>query len=200
MKFRIAITLVLFALSLVQVQGQLLDRAALDSVRTFRSLDRAMKDPALVYRLDLSSSKLKVVPEELRMFPNLNALDLSGNKLKALPDWMAELQHVQEFRASKNKFVDYPEVVCKWVHLKRLDLSRNALTGLPKCMGDLVELVSLDLWSNDLADFPEDIEHMKELRFLDLRAIQFEQDEMDRIQELLPKAKIWFSPPCNCGM
>jgi hypothetical protein len=38
------------------------------------------------------------------------------------------------------------------------------------------------------------------LRFLDLRAIMFEQPEMDRIQELLPKAKVYFSQPCNCGM
>jgi hypothetical protein len=28
----------------------------------------------------------------------------------------------------------------------------------------------------------------------------FEQPEMDRIQELLPKAKVYFSQPCNCGM
>jgi hypothetical protein len=91
-------------------------------------------------------------------------------------------------------------VICRLEHLKRLDLSRNALTGLPACMGKLKELISLDLWSNDLADFPEEIEGMTALRFLDLRAIQFEQPEMDRIQELLPRAKVFFSQPCNCGM
>ena len=47
---------------------------------------------------------------------------------------------------------------------------------------------------------PEQVKDMPALRFLDLRAIMFEQDEMDRIQELVPKAKVYFSPPCNCGM
>ncbi len=41
---------------------------------------------------------------------------------------------------------------------------------------------------------------MDALRFMDLRNIQFEQPEMDHIQELLPRAKIFFSQPCNCGM
>jgi Leucine-rich repeat (LRR) protein len=107
---------------------------------------------------------------------------------------------LQELRVSRNKLVQFPEVICRLEHLKRLDLSRNALTGLPACMGKLKELISLDLWSNDLADFPEEIEGMTALRFLDLRAIQFEQPEMDRIQELLPRAKVFFSQPCNCGM
>jgi Leucine-rich repeat (LRR) protein len=93
-----------------------------------------------------------------------------------------------------------PLVICSLRHLKRLDLSRNAITGLPACIGNLSKLVSLDLWSNDIAEVPEEIKDLEELRFLDLRAIMFEQPEMDRIQELLPKAKVYFSQPCNCGM
>lgn len=190
----------LIMLMVLPAKAQLLDEVALDSVRTFRSLERAMKDPAAVQRLDLSGGKLKVVPEELRQFVNLNALDLSGNKLKELPTWLGELAYLQELRVSKNKLESTPLVICSLRHLKRLDLSRNAITGLPACIGTLSKLVSLDLWSNDIAEVPEEIQQLEALRFLDLRAIMFEQPEMDRIHELLPKAKVYFSQPCNCGM
>lgn len=181
-------------------QAQLLDALALDSVRTFRSLEKALENPDQVYRLDLSGQKLKEVPEGVFQLKNLNALDLSNNKLKELPERLQELKHMQEFRASRNKLTEVPKSICRFIHLKRLDLSRNALTALPKCVGALHELVSLDLWDNDLADFPEEMANMRALRFMDLRAIQFEVPEMEHLQSLLPSTKIFFSQPCNCGM
>jgi len=189
----------LFMITMGTLHAQLLDAVALDSMRTYRSLDRALKEPELVYRLDLSGEKLKTFPEELYLLKNLNALDLSGNKLKELPARLGEFIYMQEFRASKNKLKKFPEAVCKWVHLKRLDMSRNALDSLPPCMGRLKELMSMDLWDNDLAGFPDELSSMKALRFLDLRAIQFDEPEMERIQRLLPSAKVYFSQPCNCG-
>jgi leucine-rich repeat protein SHOC2 len=196
---RVLLLLLLAAMGSLPVQGQLLDRLALDSVRTFRSLDRALKNPEAVYRLDLSGQKLKQVPEEIRQFTNLNALDLGRNKIKALPPWFGELVHMQELRLARNRLVEFPVSICAMVHMKRLDMSRNALVGLPPCIGRLTELVSLDLWSNDLVDFPEEMENLKALRYLDLRAIQFEQPEMDHIEQLVPRAKVQFSAPCNCG-
>lgn len=181
-------------------QAQLLDALALDSVRTFRSLEKALQNPDQVYRLDLSGQKLKEVPEGVFQLKNLNALDLSNNKLKELPERLQELKHMQEFRASRNKLTEVPKSICRFIHLKRLDLSRNALTALPKCVGALHELVSLDLWDNDLAEFPEEMANMQALRFMDLRAIQFEVPEMEHLQSLLPSTKIFFSQPCNCGM
>lgn len=179
--------------------AQLLPQTTLDTVRTFRSLERALQHPDSVYRLDLSRQKLKQVPEEVRQFKNLNALDLGRNKLKELPGWMNELRYLQEFSAGRNKFTAIPNAVCQWKHLKRLDMHRNRIEGLPKCMGGLKELFSLDLWSNDLGDFPDEISGMKALRFMDLRVIQFSDKEMNHITSLLPAVKIYFSQPCNCG-
>lgn len=196
-------TLLLLALLLPaapRLAAQLLTQAQLDSLPTYRSLQRALAEPEKAFKLDLSKQKLRAVPEELRMLRNLNALDLSGNRIKEFPAWMGELQSMQEFRASRNKLTEVPAAICKWRGLKRLDLSRNGITGLPKCMGQLKQLVSLDLWDTDLADFPKELQGMDALRFLDLRNIQFSQQEMDEIQELLPRVKIQFSQPCNCGM
>lgn len=183
---------------LLGARAQLLTIAALDTVHTYRSLEKAMKEPDKVYRLDLSKTKLKEVPD-LRMFKNLNALDLSQNKLKTIPAWLGEMKLIQELRISKNKIETFPEAICKLTHLKRLDVSRNAITGLPKCMGGLKELVSLDAWDNDLADFPAQLSGMESLRFLDLRNIMFELPEMEHIEGLFPQAKVHFSAPCNCG-
>ena len=200
MKFPAIILLLLLIATSIDLRAQLLPQTTLDTIKTYRSLESALREPDMVYRLDLSKEKLKVVPEELKQFKNLNALDLSNNKLKELPTWIGDFQYLQEFRAAKNKLVDFPIGICELKELERLDLSQNALTGLPACIGRLNQLVSLDLWSNDLAEFPDEMEGMKALRFMDLRVIQMEQPDMDRIQDLLPKAKIYFSQPCNCGM
>ncbi|MBS1570679.1 MAG: leucine-rich repeat domain-containing protein [Bacteroidetes bacterium] len=194
-------TAVIIALlfAVMAAQAQLLPQTALDTVRTFHSLERALQHPDSVYRLDLSHKKLKQVPEEIRRLKNLNALDLGRNKLRDLPGWMNELRYMQEFSAGRNKFTQIPNTVCQWKHLKRLDLHQNHIEGLPACMGNLKELFSLDLWSNDLGEFPDEISGMKALRFLDLRVIQFSDKEIDRISNLLPSVKIFFSQPCNCG-
>lgn len=195
-----ALLLLTLLLAAPRLAAQLLSQAQLDTLPTYRNLQRALAEPEKVYRLDLSKQKLRVVPEQVRTLRNLNALDLSGNRIKELPAWMGELQSMQEFRASRNKLTEFPAAICKWRGLKRLDLSRNGITGIPKCMGQLKQLVSLDLWDTDLADFPKEIAGMDALRFLDLRSIQFSQREMDEIQELLPRTNIQFSQPCDCGM
>ena len=181
------------------VRAQLLPQTTLDSVRTYYSLESALKDPEHVYRLVLAHKKLKEVPASIATLKNLNALDLGRNKLKELPEWLGDLQYMQEFSAPKNKFQSMPLVLCQWKHLKRLDLHQNEIPGLTACMGDLKELMSIDLWSNDLEDFPDELSGMTALKFMDLRVIQFDQTEMDKIEQLLPRTKIFFSQPCNCG-
>ncbi|MBK7943600.1 MAG: leucine-rich repeat domain-containing protein [Flavobacteriales bacterium] len=93
--------------------AQPLPQSTLDTVRTYRSLERALAEPMQVYRLDLSKQKLKAVPEELRRLPNLNALDLGRNKLKELPAWFTDLAHLQELTLSGNKLVAFPEVILR---------------------------------------------------------------------------------------
>ena len=69
------LVLSILLLSAVTLRAQLLDPVALDSVRTYRDLERALREPLLVQRLDLSGAKLKSFPEAIRQLPNLNALE-----------------------------------------------------------------------------------------------------------------------------
>lgn len=191
--------LFVFLLCSLPAAAQLLDAPGLDSVRTFTSLERALKDPLSVFRLDLSGQKLKAVPEDVRQFKNLNMLDLGKNKLNALPEWLAELPHLQEVYLGRNKFTTFPAVLCKHVHLKKIVASQNEIDGLPPCIGGLEKLVVLDLWSNDIGALPAEAENLKALRFLDLRVIEMNAEEQAAIQELVPWATTYFSTPCNCG-
>jgi Leucine-rich repeat (LRR) protein len=106
---------------------------------------------------------------------------------------------MQEFSAGQNKLAEVPQAVCQWKELKRLDLHKNALEGLPACMGALTKVEVLDLWSNDLGEYPDELSGMASVKFIDLRVIQYDQEEMERITTLFPRAKIYFSEPCNCG-
>jgi Leucine-rich repeat (LRR) protein len=107
---------------------------------------------------------------------------------------------MQEFSAGQNKFEQVPTAICQWKQLKRIDLHKNALKGLPACMGALDKVEVMDLWSNDLGEFPEELSGMSSVKFIDLRVIQYDQEEMDHIASLFPKAKIYFSESCNCGV
>ena len=106
---------ILFVLGISDVNGQLLDALALDSVRTYTSLEKALLEPDMAYRLDLSGKKLKELPEEIRDLKNLNALDLGNNKLKVVPEWLGELKNLQELRIAKNRLVDFPVVICELI-------------------------------------------------------------------------------------
>ncbi len=180
-------------------QAQLLEPPALDSVRTFTSLEKALKDPLSVFRLDLSGDRLKVLPEDVRKFKNLNSLELRNNKLKELPEWIGELEFLQEIDLGHNKLEVFPAAVCKLKHLKKLVASQNEIPSLPGCIGGLEKLVVLDLWSNDIGALPPEAENLKALRFLDLRVIQMNEEEQAAIRELVPWATMYFSNPCNCG-
>jgi leucine-rich repeat protein SHOC2 len=196
--FRLAIFLLALCKASAGV-AQLLAADALDSTRIYTSIASALQDPKAVHRLDLRGQNLRELPADLAQCTNLNVLVIDKNRLRTLPVWLGTLVHMQVFSAAHNKLDTLPDWMCQWTQLRRLDLSRNALTALPACLGRLKQLATLDLWSNDLYTFPKELGGMEALREMDLRAIQFEQEEMDRLARLLPRTKIHFSPACNCG-
>ena len=55
------------------------------------------------------------------------------------------------------------------------------------------------MWSNNLQHISENIKFLTKLKELDLRVIIFSNEEKDRIQSLIPNAKVYFSNSCNCG-
>ena len=181
------------------LQAQLLDEAALDTMRTYRSLESAMKHPAEVYKLDLSGQKLKELPKEIVQCKNLNVLILDKNKLTRLPNELKQLQYLQRVSINKNKLDQWPLCLTELPELRELSMNRNLIPGVPNEIRKNQKLERLDLWSNDLMYFPTEMDELLNLKWMDLRVIQMNEETQQRIQSYVPKARIEFDPACNCN-
>ena len=177
---------------------QLLDSAQFHSATIYTNLNEALKNPEIVYRLNLSRKKLKIFPMEILKFKNLQELDLSKNKFDSLPEQIGLLTNLQILNVSGNKLIYLPDSIGELKNLKKISGSRNSLIALPKRIGDCENLEILDLWENDLTTFPEELSKLKKLHWMDLRVILIDDNMQEHIRQLVPKAKVFFSPSCHC--
>jgi Leucine-rich repeat (LRR) protein len=183
----------------VYAQGQLLDSLTLDTLTAYTSLEAALKDPDKVIRLELRRKHLKAFPKEIFQFKNLQYLDLSKNDIEEIPAEIAQLTDLQYFSISKNELTTLPPQIGELKHLFYLNVNQNNLSSLPPQIGQLESLKNMDLWSNNIDKFPDEIRNLKELRILDLRVILIPDQEQERVQAMLPWAKVYFSPYCKCS-
>lgn len=195
--------LLLFALAVYSLtsfaQEELLDSVSLAVYQEYTDLDEALKNPDNVVKLTLRKKKYKVFPRELFKFKNLQYLDLGKNALKELPDSIVQFKKLQYLIVSKNELERLPVNIGKLKTLKYLNINQNNLVNLPYSIGELEDLEYADMWSNNLEYFPESLKGLKSLKVLDLRNILISKEKQDQLQAVLPKTKIYFSPPCNCG-
>ncbi|MFH1004485.1 MAG: leucine-rich repeat domain-containing protein [Bacteroidota bacterium] len=179
--------------------AQMLDSASLANSLVFTSLEEALQNPEKVYRLNLRKKKLKIFPVDILKFINLQELNLSKNRLKELPKELGEFSNLQILNVSCNKLSNLPNSIGKLKNLKKIIAFKNNLTSLPIQIGELEKLEVLDIWSNDIEFFPDELAKLKNLKFFDLRVILLNDEEQERIREMLPNTKIYFSPSCKCA-
>jgi Leucine-rich repeat (LRR) protein len=179
-------------------QTALLDSLTLDTLTAITSISDAMKDPDKVIKLELRKKRLKTFPKEIFQFKNLQYLDLSKNNIVEIPASISELKNLQVLILSKNEIETLPKEIGSLKMLQIFNVNQNDLTSLPPEIGDLTNLKNMDLWSNNVDKFPTEIRNLKNLLVLDLRVILIPDAEQDRLQALLPKTKIYFSPYCKC--
>ncbi|MDQ3047461.1 MAG: leucine-rich repeat domain-containing protein [Bacteroidota bacterium] len=187
-----------FCSSAVSAQSRLLDSLTLDTLRSFTSLEEALKNPDKVIKLELRRKKYKTFPKEIFKFRNLQYLDLSKNSIAEIPPEIEQLKDLQYFSISKNGLEEFPAQMGELSNLYYLNANQNNLTGIPVSFGKLSKLKNLDLWSNNIERFPEELKYMKSLMVMDLRVILIPDAEQDRIQAMLPHTKVYFSPYCKC--
>lgn len=169
-----------------------------DSAYVYRSLSVALANPDQVYRLNLSKHKLKIFPPDIFKLKNLVDLDLSHNRLDSLPKEIELMTNLQRLNLSSNNLTQLPDEIGRLSSLMYLDLNRNQIEDLPVSIGNLQNLEVLELWDNELNTIPEEISKCKKLKVLELRGILFSDEEHTRIDSLLPDAKVYLSPSCNC--
>ena len=181
-------------------QDQELPGYSRPTYKVYKSLSAALANPDSVYILDLRGKKLTEFPVEVYKLPHLLVLDLSRNKIKTLPDEISKMESLEELDLSGNKISVLPASIGDFKWLKKLALNRNTLITLPSSIGDLTTLEFLELWDNELEDLPEEIKNLKKLRILELRGILFSEEQQTRFRELVPNARVYMSPSCNCKL
>ena len=198
-KFSFKICLVL-ALSLFfkASNAQLLDSLALDTLTPFTSIQEAIKSPDAVIKLILRKQHLKTFPKEILLFKNLQYLDLSKNDIKEIPDGIGVLNNLQYFACYKSGVERLSPDIGKLSNLLYLNLNQNEIEVLPPQIGNLEKLEILDLWSNNLGEYPPSLSNLKSLKVLDLRAILMTDELQNKVEAMLPKAKVYMSPSCRC--
>jgi leucine-rich repeat protein SHOC2 len=198
-KISVVCLCMLFApLTKLAAQVSLLDSLTLDTLTAFTSLKEALKDPDKVIKLELRKKKLKTFPKEIFQFKNLQYLDLSKNSITEIPAEIGGLKSLQMLIMSKNELETLPKEIGELKMLQYLNVNQNEISSLPPQVGSLTSLKNFDLWSNNVDKFPTEMKNLKNLLVLDLRVILIPDAEQERVQGLLPKTKIYFSPYCKC--
>lgn len=112
----------------------LLGSTSLVAQRTFYSLEAAMRAPAEVEYLDLSSARVQFWPHNLHKLRNLRWLSLSGSTVADLPDALFRLPRLQHLDLSHLQFQgkererlpkqQLPKSISKASQLRYLNLSK----------------------------------------------------------------------------
>lgn len=199
MKKSFVIVLMIFGY-LVNAQEELLDSITIATYQEYTDLKAAIEDNDKVVKLSLRKKKLKSFPMEILEMKNLQFLDISKNDIKELPDSIVKLKKLQFFICSKTGLERVPTNFGELTNLKYLDLSQNEIAVLPYSIGGLTLLEYADFWDNNLDEFPSTMKDLVSLRKMDLRNILISKTKQESLQQQLPKTKIYFSPPCNCGL
>lgn len=177
----------------------LLDSVTLDTMIGFTSLQEALKQPEKVVKLVLRKQKINQFPPEIWQFPNLQYLDLSKNEIQEIPDSIHAFKNLQVLHLSRNSIEYMPRTIGDLANLRILEVNQNDLYLIPPQLGKLQKLEVLDLWDNNISRFPEELKQLSDnLKVLDLRSILINFENQERLRKMLPKTKIYMSPPCKC--
>lgn len=194
------LNLFLAIICFTNVEAQVFDYKALDTLPELTLEQALKKDPLTVYKLTLKKTKLIDLPESILAFKNLQSLDISKNKFSHFPVLIFKYTYLQKLDISDNKIKTIPIEIGTLIYLKQFIANQTDIATLPVEIGKLKELVYLDIWGTNIASFPEEIQQLNEtLNEIDMRVIMMSDAEHKKIKELLPNTKIHFSKSCNCG-
>lgn len=185
---------------LIPAQAQLLSPVELQDQPIYTSLDEALKNPEQVYRLKLKGEKKwDTIPDRLFQLTKLQELTIVRCGLMQVNQQIEKLPNLQYLDVSRNKLITLPENISQLQELKTLIINRNMIEYLPDGMGKLKKLESIDAWDNHLYVLPKSMAELAEtLKIIDLRQIPLRAEELEYMEHLLPKTKIYYTSLCEC--
>jgi Leucine-rich repeat (LRR) protein len=188
------------------IMGQTVDSTQYKKVYT--NYTEALKEPAKVYRLNLSNmpldsfpidlskfknlqylcvsnNQIEFIPREIEHLQNLRGLQLVGENLKTLPPEFSELKNLEEIYLNVNKKTDFTQnvnVLSTMPKLTILHVENGELVELPGNFSILVHLEKLYLNDNKLTDVPEQVNGLKNLKYLDMQRNKIPPIKMSNYQ------------------
>ena len=159
---------------------------------------------ALIHNLSLTGIGLKVLPEEICRFTQLEHLDLTDNALTSLPPAIGHLTRLRVLELQHNLLAFLPPTIGNLTELEQLNLYNNRLGSLPIEIGHLSRLRVLNLRENYLASLPIEISKLSKLRVFNLRenrlaSLPIEIVNLSRLQVLNLRENYLISLPTEIG-
>lgn len=173
--------------------------------KEYNNLEEALKNPELVYKLNLSNQNLKLnevdwskfvnmeylnlkndhlkeIPAGISTLKSLKKIDLSGNDFNKLPIEFSNLTQLEEVILNDEKNMDLPKtlnLLAKLPNLKSLHLENDRLKVLPQEILEFKNLENLYLNENKLKTIPK-LDALNHLKYLDLKGneINFETENL----------------------
>ncbi|MFQ3326206.1 MAG: Leucine-rich repeat (LRR) protein, partial [Salibacteraceae bacterium] len=125
-----------------------------------------MREPELVYHIDLRNQRLTTFPEQLYKFPNLRSIILSDNNLQKIEIKPNTFQNVVMLDLANNKINEFSIGKNSLTFIKKLNLDNNQLILFPQ-LGNFNFIVEeLYLRYNFIAHIPEGELFPSTLKFL----------------------------------
>lgn len=145
-----------------------------DSLKVYKSLDEAFKNPEKVYILDLGDQELGKIPPKIGQLVNLQQLYLYGNALKQIPPELGQLTNLRKLDLYNNELSSLPPDFTQLKQLVYLDVGENRFRAIPPRLLAMKSLTDLYIYGNRIRKIPDEITQLKSLESLRLgRGLRF---------------------------
>jgi len=106
--------------------------------------------------MDISSLRLRRIPDSIRRLTHLRSLSLANNELDSIPNSIGTLTNLEYLNLHNNRLENCP-VIRRLTNLVYLNLSNNRIATIPRTIENLTNLEFLDLSNNNIQNIPASI-------------------------------------------
>ncbi|SDI09796.1 small GTP-binding protein domain-containing protein [Chryseobacterium taeanense] len=164
------------------------------------------------HKVQLTTGRLKRIPNELKICTEVKYLDLFGNSIPEIPDWFFQFKRLEHLSLKNNTLKELPTIVftlenIKYLNLadnqinlidghyfenlmniEKVDISYNQITLIPEHFIEYPKCKDLSIKGNRLQVFPKAISDVYTLEKLDLsenKIASIEDDAFDCLENLI---------------
>ncbi|XP_076659810.1 uncharacterized protein LOC143363068 [Halictus rubicundus] len=138
----------------------------------------SLKEPSNLKEIDVSGTKIPLIPKEISNFVNLTILNISWNNITCLPTEICSLRKLNTLIVENNNLLTLPKDIGRLTSLKELRVCHNHLCELPDTMETMNSLQYIDLYDNEFEILPVVLAKLPGLIGLDIEQNYFATDNL----------------------